>query len=180
MESMLAGRKTVFLDRDGVLNDLVDRGDSFRFDGEIIRWTAPFNLNELRFKSYVREALELIQRKGYLRILVTNQPDLATGQLQSEAFEEMMAVVRGLPLTDVYVCPHHPKKGCSCRKPAPGMLLTAKDVHGIDMSKSYMIGDMETDVMAGRAAGVQTILVTKDFVASSFCFIVFRFWLHYW
>ncbi len=152
--------KAAFIDRDGVLNHLVDRGDGFRPNGVPIRWTAPFNLLELNFKPGVREALEIIGRKGYLRILVTNQPDVATGHIDSSEFARMMARVGELPLDDVYVCTHRPDGDCACRKPAPGMLIAAQKKHGIDMSCSFMIGDMESDIRAGRAAGVRTVLVT--------------------
>jgi len=154
--------KAAFIDRDGVLNDLVDRGAGFYLGGKPFRWTAPFKRRELRLKPDIREALELIERKGYLRILVTNQPDVATGHIPPDEFERMMAIFRGLPLNSLYVCMHSPKAGCACRKPAPGMLLAARDAHAVDMSRSYMIGDMETDVIAGQAAGVRTVLVTNE------------------
>ncbi|MFA5185971.1 MAG: HAD-IIIA family hydrolase [Patescibacteria group bacterium] len=153
-------KKAAFIDRDGVLNYLVDRGECFLLGGKPFRWTAPFTLRELRLKSNVRKALEVIGQKGYLRILVTNQPDVATGHILPDEFERMMMAFRELPLNDLYVCKHRPDDGCMCRKPAPGMLLAAQTSHGIDMARSFMIGDMETDVLAGKAAGVRTMRVT--------------------
>lgn len=156
-------QKAVFLDRDGVLNALVDRGDTFRSpDGNLIRYTAPFRRSEISLLPNVHEALMIMKHKGYARILVTNQPDISTGHIDPEEFKAMMAIFRDLPLTDIYVCTHHPHAGCSCRKPKPGMLLSARDAHAINMGASFMIGDMETDIQAGRSAGVRTMLVTSD------------------
>ncbi len=155
-------KKAAFIDRDGVVNDLVDRGEGFCLGGKPFRYTAPFRFDELRLKPYAKEALDLIGQKGYLRILVTNQPDVATGNMSQGEFERIMAAVHAFPLDDIYVCMHHPKEKCLCRKPAPGMLLDAKDKHCIDMSLSYMIGDSETDIQAGRTAGVQTILIANE------------------
>ncbi len=151
--------KALFIDRDGVLNDLVDRGDTFSFEGKPIRWTAPFHLHEVRLKPHAEEALKLIEAKGYLRIIVTNQPDVATGHIDPEEFERMMDVFRALRVTEVRACKHHPKDGCFCRKPRPGMLLSVADFYNVDLFRSFMVGDMETDIQAGKAASVQTILV---------------------
>ncbi len=155
-------KKAAFIDRDGVLTELVDRGEGFMLGGRPHRWTAPWNRQELRFTDQARSALELLERKGYARILVTNQPDVATGNIDPEEFERMMDLVRELPLTGIYVCLHRPKAGCACRKPLPGMLLTAQREHDLDLAASFMIGDMEGDIEAGRAAGVRTILVTYE------------------
>ncbi len=160
-------QKAAYIDRDGVLNHLVDRGAEFRVGGKPVRYTAPFTRHELRPMEGVNEALKRIEQKGYLRILVTNQPDVATGNIQPEEFETMMDLFRVLPLSEICICMHHPKAGCTCRKPLPGMLLSARDKHGIDMRRSYMIGDMETDIQAGKAAGVKTILVTADLAAAT-------------
>jgi len=161
-KARLSVNKAVFLDRDGVLNHLVDRGDTFRFGNKPIRWTAPFCLEELQLKPFVQEALELMEQKGYLRIMVTNQPDVATGNMDLREFVKIMGVFRGFPFTALYACMHHPNAGCRCRKPLPGMLTDAQRIHQIDVSTSYMVGDMETDVMAGKAAGVRTIRLSES------------------
>lgn len=162
MPGSKSSRKAAFVDRDGVLTKLVDRGEGFMLGGRPHRWTAPWNRQELRFMDEARPALELLERKGYARILVTNQPDVATGNIDPEEFERMMDLVRELPLTGIYTCLHRPKGGCACRKPLPGMLLTARGEQDLDLDASYMIGDMEGDIEAGRAAGVRTILVTHE------------------
>lgn len=152
--------KAVFLDRDGVLNDLVDRGDGFMLGGKPFRWTAPFNRKELHLKPNALDALSLIEQKGYLRIMVTNQPDVATGHIEPAEFELMMDVFRTLPIDDIYVCRHAPGAGCACRKPSPKMIIDACGKHQINPALSYMVGDSESDVAAGRAAGTHTILVS--------------------
>ncbi|OGL97890.1 hypothetical protein A2318_04435 [Candidatus Uhrbacteria bacterium RIFOXYB2_FULL_45_11] len=155
-------RKAVFIDRDGVLNELVDRGEGFCLGGKPIRYTAPFTMQELRLKPDVQIALELIAKKGYQRILVTNQPDIKAGRINPTEFEQMMDLFRALPLNAVYVCKHLPNDGCNCRKPLPGMLLNARDEQFVDMHNSFMIGDLETDVQAGQAAGVRTIRLCNE------------------
>ncbi len=156
-------RKAAFFDRDGVMNDLVERGPDFRLgNGKPCSHTAPFTRKELRLKLGVRHALELAGEKGYVRIMVTNQPDMATGNMRRGDFEEIMDVFRALPLDHLYACVHHPRDACACRKPKPGMLFEAAQKHGIDLAASYMIGDLDTDMQAGRAAGTGTILVNPD------------------
>jgi D-glycero-D-manno-heptose 1,7-bisphosphate phosphatase len=153
--------KAAWIDRDGVLNDLVDRGEGFMLGGKLFRWTAPFRPDELRIRAEAYAALDLMAKKGYLRILATNQPDVATGNITEEDFETMMAQFRALPLTELCVCLHHPKAKCACRKPEPGMLRTSAEKYNIDTARSYMIGDLESDILAGKAVGARTILVSS-------------------
>ncbi len=154
--------KAVFIDRDGVVNELVDRGDNFFVAGKLIRWTAPWRLEELRVYSDAKAAIALMKEKGYLTILVTNQPDIATGNMKSQDFALITRAIKALSLDAVYACLHHPKRGCFCHKPAPGLLYAAGVAYSVDPQLSYMIGDRETDVEAGKAAGVRTIRVTES------------------
>jgi D-glycero-D-manno-heptose 1,7-bisphosphate phosphatase len=160
-------RKAAFIDRDGVLNDLVDRGDNFRIGGRPLRWTAPWKLSELRIRPEVHGAIELIRNKGYLRILVTNQPDIANGHMDPDELKRIMAVFRAMGFDSIQVCLHGPNEGCACRKPAPGMLFAGRDALSVDMSRSYMIGDLETDVQAGKAAGVHTIRLSTELLLTT-------------
>lgn len=155
-------RKAAFIDRDGVLNDLVFRGEDFKMGGKPFPWTAPWKIQELQLKRGVKDALEIMERKGYLRVLITNQPDIATGRMPREEYDRIMNVFRGLPLSGFYVCLHLPKDNCPCRKPKPGMILDAAVVHRVDRGSSFMIGDLETDVEAGLAAGVRTVRVGES------------------
>lgn len=143
-------KKAVFLDRDGVINDTVDRGG---------KKTPPWNHNELRIKDGVAEALEELNKLGLLKILVTNQPDVVYENMSQLEYDKIMADIKKLPLDDIFVCLHKRSEGCACKKPKPGMLLEAAKKWGIDLKSSFMIGDSKNDVEAGRAAGCKTILI---------------------
>ncbi len=152
--------KAVFLDRDGVLNDVVDRGDNFFVQGKKVRWTAPFSYNEFRLKLGLAKILEAIKELGYLRILVTNQPDITYGTMPTEEHERIMAEVKKLPLDDIYICTHGRNDGCLCKKPLPGMILDAAKKWNIHLPSSYMVGDTKSDLEAAKAAGVRSVIVS--------------------
>ena len=154
-------QKAVFLDRDGTIN--VYKG--------FLRAIDDFELID-----GVADAIKLINKSGYLCIVVTNQPVIARGEVSFEELEEMHCKLEtelglaGAYIDAIYFCPHHPHKGyegevpalkieCDCRKPKPGMLLTAADKFNIDLSQSYMVGDSENDIVAGKAAGCKTVLI---------------------
>lgn len=139
-------KRAVFLDRDGVINDL---GDGH----------APFKYDEFKIKNGVRGALDGLGRIGFLRILITNQPDVAYGNMSRVDYDKIMADVKKLPLDDIFVCQHRRDDGCECKKPKPGMLLQAAKKWGIDLQKSFMVGDSKSDIKAGQAAGCKTVLI---------------------
>lgn len=144
-------RRAVFLDRDGVLNRALLR------DG---RSCPPRSLDELELLPGVTEALRLLAEAGFLRIVVTNQPDVVRGGHSRAAIDAINDALAGrLPLDGVLTCFHDDEDGCSCRKPKPGLLLQAAAAHDIDLSHSFMVGDRGVDVAAGRAAGCTTFLV---------------------
>lgn len=152
--------KAIFFDRDGVLNDVIDRGDNFFVHGKKVRWTAPYNYSEFRLKSGLTEILEKIRGLGYLRILVSNQPDITYGTMPPEEHERIMAEVKKMPLDDIFVCTHGRNDGCLCKKPLPGMLLEAAKKWDIHLPSSYMVGDTKSDLEAAKAAGVRSVIVT--------------------
>ena len=154
-------QKAVFLDRDGTIN--VYKG--------FLR-----NIDDLELLPGAAEAIRKINASGYLCIVVTNQPVIARGEVTYEELEqihnklETLLGREGAYLDAIYFCPHHPDKGfegeipelkfaCTCRKPKPGMLLQAAEDYNIDLSASWMIGDGENDVLAGRAAGCRTVRI---------------------
>jgi D-glycero-D-manno-heptose 1,7-bisphosphate phosphatase len=148
-------RPAVFLDRDGVLSRSLLR------DGHPV---APGRVEEFELLPGVASAAIRLHEAGFLLIVVTNQPDVRTGATPREAVEEMHRRLRTwLPLDDIKVCYHIEGDGCDCRKPRPGMLLTAAREWGIDLQNSWMVGDRWRDVGAGRAAGCRTILVEYDY-----------------
>lgn len=148
-------QRAFFLDRDGTLNKYV----GFLRD-----------IDDMKLLPGVAAAIKLINESGFLCIVITNQPVIARGEVTLEELEEIHNKMEtelgksGAYLDGIYFCPHHPHKGfrgevselkveCECRKPKPGMLLKAADDMNIDLKKSYMIGDSDSDVQAGEAAG---------------------------
>jgi D-glycero-D-manno-heptose 1,7-bisphosphate phosphatase len=148
-----ARRRAVFLDRDGVLNDAVVR------DGKPY---SPAGLHELAIPPDVPDALRALREAGFALIVVTNQPDVARGIQERGVVEAINTELRArLPLDDVFVCYHDDRDGCSCRKPLPGLLLRAAAEHGIDLARSFMVGDRWRDVEAGRRAGCVTVRLER-------------------
>jgi D-glycero-D-manno-heptose 1,7-bisphosphate phosphatase len=148
-------RAAVFLDRDGVINANILR------DGKPV---APTRIEEFRFLPGVEAAVLRLKNAGYLVIICTNQPDVATGRTSRTTLDAMHGLVRDkLMVDDIKVCFHTDQDGCECRKPKSGMLLAAAREHGIDLAASYMVGDRWRDVAAGRAAGCATIFVDYGF-----------------
>lgn len=145
-------RPAVFLDRDGVLNRVYLHRDG--------KTHPPADLDELEILPGVPEACRELRLAGFLLIVVTNQPDVARGTQSREVVEAINnQVCRQLRLDDVRVCYHDNPDGCACRKPKPGLLLSAADVWDIDLAQSYMVGDRLTDIEAGRAVGCKTVLI---------------------
>lgn len=146
--------RAVFLDRDGVLNANVRR------DGKLV---APWRIEDFVLLPGVPAATARLKELGFTLIVVTNQPDVRTGRTPPATLEVMHdSLRRSLPIDDIKVCCHIDADGCCCRKPKPGMLLDAAREHGLDLSRSIMVGDRWRDVEAGQAAGCLTIFVDCD------------------
>jgi mannose-1-phosphate guanylyltransferase/phosphomannomutase len=154
-------QKAIFLDRDGVIN--VYKGSLTKEE-------------ELELIPGSAEAISLINSSEYLAIVATNQPQIAKGLVTFEGLQNIMNKMKtllgreGAYVNDIYFCPHHPEKGfpgevpelkikCDCRKPAPGMLKKAAEKYNIDLSASWMVGDMTLDIGCGKNAGCRTVLV---------------------
>lgn len=142
--------KAAFLDRDGVINRKAPA------NGYITRW------EDIDFLPGVAQAIALLNRTGFRVIVVTNQRCVAKGLLTIRELDwihrrmcEVLAGV-GAAVEAVYYCPHELEPPCPCRKPRPGLLLDAAREHGIVLSRSWMIGDSDTDIEAGRNAGCKT------------------------
>jgi transaldolase len=144
-------RPAVFLDRDGVLNRTAVR------DGTPY---PPASLDEVEVLPGVEDALRKLRDRGLPLIVVTNQPDVARGTQTRATVEQINdALARRLGVTAVYTCYHDTADDCECRKPKPGMLTRAAAEHGIDLRRSFMVGDRWGDVAAGAAAGCTTLLI---------------------
>lgn len=144
-------RRAVFVDRDGVVNrGFVRAGKPY----------PPATLNEFEFLPGVEAGLERLKTAGFLLIVVTNQPDVATGVQRREVVEQMHDRIRRLlPVDDVRVCFHVDADGCACRKPRPGMLRDAATTWSVSLPDSFMVGDRWRDIEAGKAAGCSTVLI---------------------
>jgi len=117
-------------------------------------------LADLRLVLSVHKDLAILKQLGYLLLVVTNQPDVATGKTRRATVEEMHSYLQTqLPLDGVYSCYHQDNDLCECRKPKPGMLLQGAADHDVDLESSFMIGDRWRDIDAGAAAGCRTLLI---------------------
>lgn len=142
---------TIFLDRDGVINE--NRPDYVK------SWS------EFRFLPGALEAIAKLSRAGHRIVVCTNQAGVARGCLSAKTVDEIhrrmlaQVVKAGGRIEKVYYCPHGKDERCLCRKPRPGMLLRARQELSLDLTNAVFVGDSITDIRAGLAAGVQTILV---------------------
>jgi len=144
-------RRAVFLDRDGVLNRAIVRTG---------RPYPPRSMDEVQILPGVEEACRRLHAAGFLLIMVTNQPDVASGTQTRVAVDAMNAALRArLALDDVRVCPHDDADDCPCRKPRPGLLCAAAREWHVDLAASVMVGDRWRDIEAGRAAGCRTVFI---------------------
>ena len=149
-------KKAIFLDKDGTL--IVDK---------------PYNVNPelLIMEDGVIEGLLMMQDLGYELIVISNQPGIAMGLFTLESLEDLIKYFKnllagyGIRLNDFFFCPHLPpvdfeeSTACDCRKPKPGLIVRAALLHEIDLSKSWMIGDILNDVEAGNLAGCRSVLI---------------------
>jgi D-glycero-D-manno-heptose 1,7-bisphosphate phosphatase len=165
---MMIEKAAVFVDRDGVLNHVVP--DPLTGLGE-----SPLSVAEVTIVVGAGAEIARLRKAGWFVGCVTNQPAAAKGSIPLETVWDIQRRVRSLleleggVLDADRVCIHHPDGTlrqltgpCTCRKPSPGMLLDTAREHALNLSQSWIIGDTDTDIEAGRAAGVRTILVTTE------------------
>ena len=144
-------RPAVFLDRDGVINRVTLRRN---------RPYPPSSLKELKVLPGVKDALERLKKAGYYLCVVTNQPDVARKSLSRAEVDEINAFLKAtLALDEISVCFHDDEDRCLCRKPAPGLLLSAAKNNNLNLDESFMIGDRWRDIDAGIAAGCKTFFI---------------------
>jgi D-glycero-D-manno-heptose 1,7-bisphosphate phosphatase len=163
--AIVGARPAAFLDRDGVLNELVHNSSSGTLE-------SPHRVEDVRLVEGAAAAVTVLARAGFLLVCVSNQPGAAKGEVTvprlravHERLIEMLAQ-EGAHLDASRLCLHHPEgsdsnlgRSCACRKPAPGMLLDAAADLAIDFGGSLMVGDSDSDIAAGRLAGCKTILL---------------------
>lgn len=148
-------KRAVFLDRDGVINRKAAEG------AYVTRW------EDFQFLPGVAQAISLLNRAGWSVIVISNQRCVAKGLLTIAELESIHGRMReelasqGAKLDAIYYCPHDKEPPCACRKPLPGMLETAAQEHQIDLGMSWMVGDAESDIEAGKSAGCRTVRIVE-------------------
>lgn len=147
--------RAVFVDRDGVINRWI-RGGYALSEGDIV------------FNDGALDALSALDREDFAVIVASNQSCVGRGLLARDRLAELMAYVvsnaerRGLVLDAWYCCPHAPDDGCACRKPAPGLLTAAAADLGVDLARSFFIGDQPSDMEAAARGGARGLMVRPD------------------
>ena len=147
--------KSIFLDRDGVLNKNKD---------DYVK-----NISELEIFPYILEPIKKLQSAGFKIIVITNQSAINRGLMTEKHLNEIHEKIQSFliphnaKIDSFYYCPHTPAENCSCRKPKTGLLLKAIDDFSIDVNSSWFIGDRDSDIQAGRSAGCKTLKIQHDF-----------------
>jgi D-glycero-D-manno-heptose 1,7-bisphosphate phosphatase len=145
--------KTIFLDRDGVINKEVEY---------------LFRISDFEFIEGVFDACLYFQQLDYKIIIISNQSGIARGYYSERDYLELTKWmlnqfnIKGISILDILYCPHGPESSCECRKPKPGMLIEAKDKYNISMKDSWMIGDKETDIEAANLSGINNTILVRS------------------
>jgi len=142
--------KAVFIDKDGTLIKNV-----------------PFNVKPdlIEFEDHAFESLKKLQQAGFKLIVISNQPGVTLGYFKEEDLKKVEETIadrlaeNDVLLDGFYYCPHSENDNCDCRKPKPGLILTAAKHNAINLEKSWMVGDILNDVEAGNSAGCKSILL---------------------
>ncbi|HWO95284.1 MAG TPA: HAD family hydrolase [Bacillus sp. (in: firmicutes)] len=151
------GKTAVFLDRDGVINEVLTERVKFV--------NKP---HQLYFLPGVPEAIKKLNAQFDYIFVVTNQGGVGLGFMKEEQLKKvhdhMIAELKkeGATIHDVAYCPHKPKAGCACRKPGSKMIEDLAEKYDIDLSKSYMVGDTDTDIQAGKKAGTKGVFLGES------------------
>ena len=145
--------KTIFLDRDGVINKEVNY---------------LHKIDDFEFIDGVFESCQYLESLDYKIIIITNQSGISRGYYTENDFQILTNWMiskfkkNDIKILDVFHCPHLPESNCNCRKPKPGMPLEAKHKHNIDMNNSWLIGDTEVDIIAANSAGITNTILVKS------------------
>ena len=145
--------KTIFLDRDGVINKEINY---------------LHKIDDFEFIDGIFDVCLYFQSLGYKIIIITNQSGISRGYYTVSDYQKLTQWIleqfqhKNVNILDVFHCPHGPDSTCDCRKPKPGMFLKAKAKHNIDMEKSWMIGDKERDIIAANSAGIDNTILIRS------------------
>ena len=152
-------KRAVFLDRDGVINR------AFVVNGVP---TPPKNLDEVEVLAGAREAIKLLSERNFEVVVITNQPDVARGVVSRKSVEAINDYLsQELEIKHFSICFHDDPDGCDCRKPKPGLLEIAAQDLGINLLKSFMVGDRWRDIAAGQAAGCKCFFIDYGYLEKS-------------
>ena len=145
--------KTIFLDRDGVINKDINY---------------LHKIDDFEFVDGIFDVCLYFQSLGYKIIIITNQSGISRGYYSHSDYQKVTQWMldqfkyKNINILDVFHCPHGPDSTCDCRKPKPGMFLKAKDRYNTDMEKSWMIGDKERDIIAANSAGIDNTILVRS------------------
>ena len=145
--------KTIFLDRDGIINKEVNY---------------LHKIDEFEFIDGIFDSCLFLINLGYEIIIITNQSGIARGYYTERDYQNLTQWMlrkfneKNIKILDIFHCPHGPDSTCFCRKPQPGLFLVAKSKYNIDMKKSWMIGDNERDILAANSAGISNTILLID------------------
>ena len=145
--------KTIFLDRDGVINKEINY---------------LYKIDDFEFIDGIFDTCLYFQSLGYRIIIITNQSGISRGYYSHSDYQKVTQWMldqfryKNINILDIFHCPHGPDSTCDCRKPKPGMFLKAKAKHNTDMEKSWMIGDKERDTIAANSAGIDNTILVRS------------------
>ncbi|MFA5859280.1 MAG: HAD-IIIA family hydrolase [Elusimicrobiota bacterium] len=148
-------KKAVFFDRDGVLNKAIIRNGNPQ---------SPKRIEDFCIIDSAKSVVSELKSLGFVTLVVTNQPDITRKIMTWDELNKMNEYLKlNCGIDEVIVCPHDDKDKCGCRKPEPGMILSAAKKWDIDIKESFFIGDLWRDIDAGRNAGCRTILIDYEY-----------------
>jgi D-glycero-D-manno-heptose 1,7-bisphosphate phosphatase len=145
--------KTIFLDRDGVINK---------------EKNYLYKIEDIEFIDGVFKTCQYFTNLNYKIIIITNQSGISKGYYTESDYQKLTKWLlsqfheKKISILDIFHCPHNPESKCSCRKPKPGMFIQAKKKYNIDMKKSWMIGDKEVDILASNSAGIENTILVRS------------------
>jgi len=156
-------KKALFLDRDGTINQMIKKHSSYY--NKTIDDT-PFKLEELKFNKGIGELIDSAKKKGYIPVIITNQPSIAKRDCSMEDYQKITKEIcdtLDIEPSNVFACFHRPPltEECSCRKPKPGLFFMAEKALNIDLDKSLMVGDSSTDILAAENAKIKKIFYLR-------------------
>ncbi len=149
--------KAVFLDRDGVINHVVNHK-------EINKPSSPWQIAEFKLIDGIKNPLDELKKMGFFLFVISNQPDIARGRIKKGTTEKINKIIlEKFPIKEIIVCPHDDSDNCNCRKPKPGMITKLSKKWNVDLKKSYLIGDSWKDTEAAENAGIKSIIINKTY-----------------